>query len=135
MPGNQVRNRGDILQDRWLDDCPRLPSCDIARAAPGEPPRCAQCGNLLRPGVVWFGEPLPLGAIEAAERAVDACRLLLVVGTSGAVWPAAGLAGRARGRGAVVVIVNPEPSEIDHEAHHVVRGTAAGVLPVLLASE
>jgi len=57
---------------------------------------------------------------------------MLVVGTSGAVWPAAGLAGQARRHGATVVIVNPHPSEIDAEAHHVLRGTAAEVLPALL---
>ena len=57
---------------------------------------------------------------------------MLVVGTSGAVWPAAGLAGRARRRGAQVVIVNPDASEIDDQAHHVLRGTAATLLPALL---
>jgi NAD-dependent deacetylase len=50
---------------------------------------------------------------------------MLVVGTSGAVWPAAGLAGLARRHGAQVVIVNPAPSEIDDQAHLVLRGTAA----------
>ena len=60
------------------------------------------------------------------------CAVLLVVGTSGAVWPAAGLAGRARRAGATVVIVNPHDSEIDAEANHVVRGTAATVLPAML---
>jgi NAD-dependent deacetylase len=130
-PGT-VRLHGDILADRWLDPCPRQPACDAASAVAGRPPRCADCGNLLRPGVVWFGEMLPPGAIEAAEQAVRRCRLLLVVGTSGAVWPAAGLAGRARAHGAHVVIVNPEPSEIDDEAHHLLRGTAASVLPALL---
>jgi NAD-dependent deacetylase len=58
--------------------------------------------------------------------------VMLVVGTSGAVWPAAGLAGMSRHAGAWVAIVNPNASEIDHDAHAVIRGTAAGVLPVLL---
>ena len=57
---------------------------------------------------------------------------MLVVGTSGAVWPAAGLVGQARQRGARVLIVNPAPSEIDDQAHLVLRGTAAQVLPALL---
>lgn len=57
---------------------------------------------------------------------------MLVVGTSGAVWPAAGLAGRARERGAKVVSVNPAASEIDAVAHRVLRGTAAVILPMLL---
>ena len=57
---------------------------------------------------------------------------MLVVGTAGAVWPAAGLAGLARQHGAQVVVLNPNPSEIDHEAHLCLRGTAATVLPLLL---
>ena len=58
---------------------------------------------------------------------------MVVVGTSGAVWPAAGLAGLARRAGAHVVIVNPQPSEIDDEAHIVLQGTAAQLLPTLFA--
>lgn len=152
---------GHLLADRWLDRCPRAgrggvaqagggperdadgrtdrrtfagAACAPATAQPGQPPRCADCGNLLRPDVVWFGEMLPLDAMQAAQRLVDQCRVLLVVGTSGAVWPAAGLAERGRRQGAFVLIVNPEPSEIDDQAHLLLRGTAAGLLPTLLAS-
>ena len=130
-----VRLHGDILAVQWLDEgaCRKRPCCDPAEAAPGRPPRCAHCGNLGRPGVVWFGEMLPVGALERAQRLADECDTMLVVGTSGAVWPAAGLAGRARRGGAQVVIVNPEESEIDAQAHLVLRGTAARVLPGLLA--
>ena len=73
--------------------------------------------------------------MNAAEHAASQCAVLLVVGTSGAVWPAAGLAARARRHGAQVLIVNPQQSEIDAEAHLMLRGTAAGVLPALLAAE
>lgn len=127
-----IRLHGDILVDRWLRTCPERPACGTERAMPGAPPACGRCGNLLRPGVVWFGENLPAAALEAAQSAVRRCAVLLVVGTSGAVWPAAGLAGLARRHGARVVIVNPQPSEIDGEAHQVLRGTAASVLPALL---
>jgi NAD-dependent protein deacetylase/lipoamidase len=134
-----IRLHGNILEDRWLDACPRQAgrgiACDPASAAAGRPPACAECGNPLRPGVVWFGESLPPAAIDAAERAARLCTLMLVVGTSGAVWPAAGLAGVARANGARVVIVNPDDSEIDDQAHHLLRGTAAGVLPRLLAPD
>ena len=132
-----VRLHGDILEDRWLDGCARHARgghvCDPQEAEAGRPPRCAECGNRLRPGVVWFGEELPLHALDAAERAASNCAVMLVVGTSGAVWPAAGLAARARRNGAQVLIVNPNESEIDAEAHLVLRGTAAAVLPALLA--
>ena len=129
-----IRLHGDILEDRWLDRCPRGLRCDPSSARPDTPPRCADCGNPVRPGVVWFGEMLPVAAIDAAEQAATACELMLVVGTSGAVWPAAGLAALARRAGAQVVIVNPHPSEIDAEAHRVLRGTAARLLPRLFAA-
>jgi NAD-dependent deacetylase len=129
-----VRLHGDILQDRWLDHCPHHAPEDTRGAIEGRPPHCAQCANLVRPGVVWFGEMLPTGALEAAEQAAHACDVMLVVGTSGAVWPAAGLAGLARRAGAHVVIVNPLPSEIDHEAHVVLEGTAATLLPALFTA-
>lgn len=130
-----IRLHGDILADRWLDPCERARhgnACDTDWASPGSPPRCAGCGNLVRPDVVWFGESLPLGAIDAAEAAARRCELMLVVGTSGAVWPAAGLAARARRSGAFVAIVNPHPSEIDAEAHLRLAATAATVLPHIL---
>ena len=130
-----IRLHGDILVDQWLQPCPLGMGCHPSVARPGEPPRCGECGNLVRPGVVWFGEMLPDGALTAAEQAARSCQVMLVVGTSGAVWPAAGLAGLARRSGAMVVIVNPHDSEIDDQAHHVLRGTAATVLPELLGAD
>lgn len=126
-----IRLHGDILADRWFETCQRGRACDPAAAAAGRPPRCADCGNLVRPGVVWFGEMLPAGAMEAAERAARGAEVMVVVGTSGAVWPAAGLAATARRAGAFVAIVNPQASEIDAAAHLLVPGTAAQVLPRL----
>ncbi len=128
-----IRLHGDILRDDWMDPCIRTPACSVTQAGPGTPPRCADCGNLLRPGVVWFGEMLQQADLQAAELAARECDVLLVVGTSGAVWPAAGLAGLARRAGAYVVIVNPQASEIDHEAHFRMADTAARALPMLLA--
>ena len=125
-----IRLHGDILEDRWLEAGGCGGRC-VAR--PGRPPACAGCGNLMRPSVVWFGEMLPQAAMGAAQQAAQTCRVLLVVGTSGAVWPAAGLAQLARRSGARVIIVNPASSEIDDQAHTVLRGTAAQLLPVLLA--
>jgi NAD-dependent deacetylase len=83
--------------------------------------------------VVWFGEALPLAVLEAAQQAARACDLMLVVGTAGAVYPAAGLARLAREAGAQVAVLNPAPSELDDAAHAVLRGTAAQCLPALLA--
>jgi len=120
---------GNIADDKWLD--PPRPCCQAQAPAPGRPPRCASCGNLRRPAVVWFGEMLPLQVLSAAQEAAADCDLMLVVGTSGVVYPAAGLA-RAAATQARVVVINPEPTELDDAAHVVLRGTAATLLPSLL---
>jgi NAD-dependent deacetylase len=98
-----------------------------------EPPNCAACGGLVRPGVVWFGELLPRNAWERGVAAVEEADLVVVVGTSGLVHPAAGLPVIARGTGAVVVEVNPHETDVSDVAHHRVRSTAAVALPALVA--
>lgn len=118
---------GNIAEDRWLDSARSC--CVPGNIEPGRPPRCATCGNLRRPAVVWFGEMLPAQVLRDAEEASAACDLMLVVGTSGVVYPAAGLARAATGR---VVVLNPQPSELDDAADAVLRGTAAALLPRLL---
>ncbi len=118
---------GNILDDKWLDT-PRN-CCNPEAVAAGSPPYCDVCGNMLRPSVVWFGEPLPLKSLEEAQSASRSCDLMLVVGTSGVVYPAAGLARMAKGR---VVVINTEPTELDDAADAVLRGGAAGLLPALL---
>jgi NAD-dependent deacetylase len=98
------------------------------------PPPCPRCGSPLRPDVVWFGEMLPE---DATDRAWDLARrsdVMLVVGTSGTVWPAAGLPLLARDAGAVVIEVGPEPSEITRVAHTFLEGPAGVVLPALVAA-
>jgi len=118
---------GNIAEDKWLDR-PKA-CCSFETVLPGSPPRCPRCGNVLRPHVVWFGEMLPASALADAEQAAQDCDLMLVVGTSGVVYPAAGLARRAAGK---VVVVNPEPTELDDAADAVLRGKAAQLLPQLL---
>lgn len=130
-----LRLHGDILEDIWLDPCPRGRlghRCDTEWAQAGEPPHCQGCGHLVRPGVVWFGENLPLSVLNAAEDAARRSEVALVVGTSGAVWPAAGLALTACRAGAWVVLINPHTSDLDEVAHECLRGTAAQVLSALL---
>jgi NAD-dependent deacetylase len=125
-----IELHGNIMRTQCLERCGYVEE-DPARLPFGEPPRCPRCGHWLRPGVVWFGEMLDPSDLEAAEEAASACELMLVVGTSGLVYPAAGLPAVARRAGARVVIVNPEPTELDFQAHLVVRGPAAEVLPAL----
>jgi NAD-dependent deacetylase len=97
------------------------------------PPACPECGAPVRPGVVWFGEALPERAVDEAWDLAARCDVMLVVGTSGLVHPAAGLPVVARDAGATLIEVNPAPSEITAVAHVVCRGAAGAVLPALVA--
>ncbi len=94
---------------------------------------CPACGAWLRPGVVWFGEALDEATLARAEREVAQAEVVLVVGTSGLVYPAAGLPRLARAAGAKVVVVNPNPSDIDDVADVIVAASAAQALPALFA--
>lgn len=96
------------------------------------PPSCAACGGMIRPGVVWFGESLPDAAWQQAESAFAECDLALVIGTSGLVYPAAGLPALTQRRGRPVIVINPDTSGHDGLATVHVRGTAAAVLPTLI---
>lgn len=128
-----IELHGSIMRTICLAKCGYQEE-EPVRLPPGEPPRCPRCGDWLRPGVVWFGEMLDPAQLEAAEDAAVNCNVMLVVGTSGLVYPAAGLPAVARRAGATVVIVNPAPSEIDDCAHLIIRGTAGESLPRLLAA-
>ncbi|MBM3851722.1 MAG: NAD-dependent deacylase [Verrucomicrobia bacterium] len=96
------------------------------------PPRCPRCGGLLRPDVVWFEENLPVEALARAMECSAACDVFLSVGTATVVYPAAELPLRARAGGARLVEINPSPTPISAQAHHVLRGPAGEVLPELL---
>jgi len=95
------------------------------------PPSC-ECGGLIRPGIVWFGESLPDEPWQAAVEAAARAEIVVVVGTSGLVYPAAGLPDIALANGAAVVEVNPEPTPLSTSATLSVRETAGVALPGLL---
>lgn len=97
-------------------------------------PRCAACGALLRPDVVWFEEALPADALQAAEDAARRCQLLLVVGTSAEVYPAAALPAYARSAGAMIIEINPNPTPLSDAADYVLRAPAGIALPALVAA-
>ena len=99
--------------------------------AEADPPPCPVCGSPLRPDVVWFGEMLPERAVERAWALAERCGVLLLVGTSGTVWPAAELPHVAKRAGARVIEVNPEPSELTQVADVFLQGRAGEVLPAL----
>jgi len=91
-----------------------------------------ECGGRFRPGVVWFGEALPTDVWEAAATAVTRAEVLLVVGTSGIVHPAASLATHYAAPRALIVEINPEATPLSEYADVVLRGTAAALLPLIV---
>jgi NAD-dependent deacetylase len=109
-----------------------LPAVAATEGAEQPPPPCPTCGSPLRPDVVWFGELLPAEATARAWALAERCDLLLVVGTSGMVWPAAELPFIAARAGARIIEINPEPSEITRIADVFLAAPAGAALPALL---
>ena len=88
---------------------------------------------MARPGVVWFGEPLPDGMLLEADHAARAAQVFLVVGTSAVLHPAASLALVAKESGGKVIEINPEETPLTSQVDCALRGLAGEVLPGLLA--
>jgi NAD-dependent deacetylase len=97
----------------------------------GMPPRC-ECGGVLKPNTVLFGESLPPNALETAWHESGACRVMLVIGTSAVVQPAASLPYVAKEHGATVVEVNIERAFSSSD--YFLEGKAGTVLPELLSA-
>jgi NAD-dependent deacetylase len=99
-----------------------------------DPPRCAHCGGLIRPGVVWFGESLPEKQWRDAEKACEQADLLICLGASALVYPAASLPQIASKQGAVIVQVNPNATGMDAIADFSIQGVAGDVMPRIVAA-
>jgi NAD-dependent deacetylase len=98
------------------------------RWAPGDVPMC-DCGEILKPNVVLFGEPIPWLAQEQAEEEASACGVLLVIGTSAEVSPACDIPRTAKESGAAVIEINPEPTLLTATVTDIhLRGSASAVL-------
>ncbi len=116
------------------DDCDPFAGredLEMLRLEAGPVPCCPACGALLRPDIVWYGEPLDPHVLGAAFEAADACDALICVGSSLEVEPAASIPFRAIRRGAVVIEINPAPTALTEHADAGIRGNAAEVLPTL----
>lgn len=131
IAGNQrvIELHGNI----WRMCCSREGTTHEDRMIPLSdlPPHCARCGALLRPDVVWFGEPLPAQALEAAFEAAATCDVMLVIGTSAVVQPAASFPLVARQNGAALVEINPQATVLSDYVDLILRQPAAQALPQL----
>lgn len=117
--------------DLWRVRCTR---CDYHGEdhrvpLPELPPHCPLCNHLLRPDVVWFGEGLPRDALQAALETASRAELMLIVGTSAMVEPAASLPLLAKQNGATLIEVNPEETPLSPHVDEVLRGPAGQMLP------
>ncbi len=95
-------------------------------------PACGSCGSLLRPHVVWFGEMLEPQVLNAAYEAVQSCDLMIVIGTSGTVQPAASMGAQAKQNGAWVAEINLEPTPYSDLYDTSILGKSGEILPKLL---
>jgi NAD-dependent protein deacetylase/lipoamidase len=113
---------------------------DRVRAGEADPPCTTPsaggaCGGILKSATISFGQSLVAEDLERAHHAASNCDLLLAVGSTLAVYPAAGLVPTAVQSGASVVIVNGEPTEYDGVAESVVRGQISEVLPIIVGDD
>jgi NAD-dependent deacetylase len=127
---NVLRLHGSIWNLRCVD-CRRERE-DRRTPLPELPPRC-ECGGMLRPGVVWFGEPLPAKIWQNAEAATRQADVFLLIGTSAMVYPAAGLATMAKSAGARVVEINIAETGLSDSIDEFLAGPSGELLPQLMA--
>jgi len=95
-------------------------------------PHCSMCGSLLRPHIVWFGEPLDDQVLFNSFRAVESCDVMIIVGTSGLVYPAAMLMPAAKARGAFIIEINLDPTPYSSDVALSLHGRAKDIVPLLL---
>jgi NAD-dependent deacetylase len=116
----------------WWVRCTGCGAVTEDRRVPLPPlPTCESCGALFRPHVVWFGEMLDPKVLDQAYRAIEACQVMIVVGTSGVVQPAASMGATARRCGAFVAEINLEPTPYSGIYDLSILGKSGEVLPQL----
>lgn len=133
-----IRLHGSLHDSRCFYNCQGDPTpVDVSALdfdPANGPPRCPHCGRWVRPDVVWFGEMLPPAQLHAATDAAAHADLMLVVGTSGLVAPAADLPHLARRGGACLIEINPVASALTPAVDLWLQGPAGEVLPRLVAA-
>jgi len=97
------------------------------------PPRCSRCSSLLKPDVVFFGEPIPWEAQIMSFKESKSCKAVLVIGTSAVVYPAATIPITAKERGAIVIEINTEPTPLtDDVSDYLICGSAGEIIPAIV---
>ena len=130
-PHNVYHLHGNLLQDCCHNpDCDRIENVDLSEPQPLR--RCPDCGDYLRPAVVWFGESLPESTWGKAQALCVTVDCLLVIGTSATVYPAAGLVELARRGGSRIIVVDPNPYGADGGADLHIAAPAGEAVPRLL---
>jgi len=126
-----VELHGNITRSKCFDEGTKF----LTWKETGEvPPRCPNCGGMLRPDVVWFEEALPDAEMNSAVQAASTCDVFLSIGTSTLVYPAASLPFTALRNRAMVVEINPQPTPFTPQAHHVLPAAAGVALPELVGA-
>lgn len=127
------RNVVELHGNIWELQCTREGIVEESRETPLPriPPVCRNCGALVRPHVVWFGEALDPAILEQAYRLSTACQVMLVIGTSSIVEPAASLPLAAGRAGATILEINLRPTPLTPHADLFFPGKAAEILPLL----
>jgi NAD-dependent deacetylase len=110
----------------------RYPLSEAVKRRVSGAPRCPKCGGVLKPDVVFFGEPLPRDAVREAFMLAEMADVFMAVGTSLAVYPANQLPVVAKKRGAKLVIINADETFYDFYADYILRGRVEEVLPRLV---
>lgn len=123
----------EIHGNLWRVRCPRDGRTFMLRDVPLKtiPPAC-DCGTILRPDVVWFGESMPRDALDQAYSAIHSCDTLLVVGTSGVVYPVASFPETVKKKGGFVIEINVEATPITGMADVTLLGRSGDILPALV---
>lgn len=134
-PEKVLELHGTIFETQCLSCGHRSPmQTELQRVAAGDPdPACVHCGGIQKSATISFGQSLDPAVLAAARDAARSCDVFLVVGSSLTVHPAAGLCAEAQAAGAVLVIVNAEPTPYDSGADAVVRQPIGEVLPLLVS--
>lgn len=128
-----IKNIVEIHGNLWRVRCVREGNVSMLMDVPlrSIPPKC-QCGAVLRPDVVWFGESIPSYALELSLSALEQCDTLVVVGTSGVVYPVASFPQTVKDNGGYVVEINVEPTPISALADASLFGNSGDILPMLV---